>query len=193
MKFLLRLFVASLIFTGGWALFRLVLPLPAACVLAVVLAIAELLAPAMVSAGAGGFGGGLRLFVRMGATVISWPVFAWMLEVAGMTDRPARIALAAAAASAAGVLAAGHGSGKDTVRLWAVTAAVALPAYAAMQALLVDPVDPLAVAAASVAVVVGLLVARQAIVWPTNHSRVLVTAAGAVALAGAFAGALAFL
>jgi len=190
MRFLLRLFLASLIFAFGWALFREVLPVPAACGVAIVLALAELAAPAIARSGAGNVGGGLRLLVRLGATLITWPIAAWALDVAGLADRPARIAIAAAIASAGGVMAAGHGSGKDTARLWAVVAAAAVPVYALMQALACAPVDPLAVTCACGAVAIALLVTRQAIVWPLEHERVLAFAAGAVTLAGVFAGAL---
>lgn len=192
MRFLLRLFLASLIFAFGWALFREVLPVPAACVVAIVLALAELAAPAIARSGAG-VGGGLRLLLRLGATLIAWPIAAWVLDVAGLADRPARIAIAAAIASAGGVMAAGHGSGKDTARLWAVVAAAAVPVYALMQALVCAPVDPLAVACACGAVAIALLVTRQAIVWPLEHERVLAGAAGAVTLAGVFAGTLVIL
>jgi hypothetical protein len=87
-------------------------------------------------------------------------------------------------------MAAGHGSGKDTVRLWAVVAAAVVPCYALMQGLVTDPVDPLAVACGCGAVAVSLLVARQAIIWPIGHERALAFAAGAATLAGLFASAL---
>jgi len=193
MRILLRLFFASLIFTLSWALFREVLPVTAACAVAIVLALAEVAAPAIARSGAGNVGGGLRLFVRLGATLIAWPIAAWTLEMAGLANRPTRISIAAAIASAVGVMAAGHGSGKDTVRLWAVVAAAAVPAYALMQALVSSPVDPLAVACGCGAVAVALLVARQAIIWPIEHERTLAFAAGAVTLAGVLAGTLVIL
>lgn len=193
MRIVFRLFLSSLIFALGWALFRQVLPGPAAVGVAIILALAELFAPAVTRTGTNsGMGGGLRLFVRMGATLITWPLAAWALSAAGLEDRPARIAIAAAIASAVGVMAAGHGSGRDTVRLWTVTAAVAVPAYAIVRALVSVPVDPLAVACGCGAVAVALLVARQTIVWPVQHERVLALAACAVSLAGALAGVLVF-
>ena len=192
MRIILRLFLASLIFACGWALFRQVLPLPAACAVAVILALAELVAPVVAGNGSG-MGGGVRLFVRLGATLITWPLAAWALAAAGLTDRPARIAIAAAIASAMGVMAAGHGSGRDTVKLWAVTAAAAVPVYALALALVSAPVDPIACACACGAVAVALLVTRHVITWPIQHERVLVMAAGAVTLAGGLAGALVIL
>lgn len=191
MRILFRLLFASLIFALGWALFRQVLPETAACAVAIILAGAELFSPALISTSTNsGMGGGLRLFMRLGATLIIWPLAAWALSAAGLDDRPARIAIAAAIASAVGVMAAGHGSGRDTVRLWAVTSAGAAPVYALVHALVSVPVGPLAVACGCGAVAVALLVARQAIVWPIQHERLLAIAAGATSLAGALVGAL---
>jgi hypothetical protein len=193
MRILFRLLFASLTFALGWALFRQVLPQPAASAVAIVFALAELFAPVVIRTGTNrGMGGGVRLFLRLGATLITWPLAAWGLSAAGLADRPARIAIAAAIASAVGVMAAGHGSGRDTVRLWAVMAAAAVPVYTLAHALVSMPVDPLAVACGCGAVAVALLVARQAIVWPIQHERVLALATGAASLAGVLAGVLVF-
>lgn len=183
MKTMFRLFLASLIFIGAYWLFAQVQPAAIAAAIAALLALAELFEPAI--AGRSGAGGGLRLFVRLGGTLISWPAFALALEFAGMADRPLRITIAAAAASGAGVLAAGHGSGRDTVRLWAVIAAAAVPLDALLQALMSQPLDHLAIAAGAGAVAVAALVARQSIVWPQEHSRLLLACAGACVCAGA--------
>lgn len=182
MKLLLRIFLASLIWIACYWLFAQIQPTPVAAIIAALLAAAELFEPMIV--GRSGAGGGLRLFVRLGATLLAWPAFALALEFAGMADRPLRIAVAAACASAAGVLAAGHGSGKDTVRLWAVIAACAVPLDALLQALLVQPIDHLAIAAGAGAVAVAALVARQSIVWPNDHSRLLLACSGACGIAG---------
>lgn len=193
MRILFRLLFASLTFALGWALFRHVLPEPAASAVAIVLALAELFAPVVIRTGTNsGMGGGVRLFMRLGATLITWPLAAWGLSAAGLADRPARIGIAAAIASAVGVMAAGHGSGRDSVRLWSVAAAAAVPVYALAHALVAVPVDPLAVACGCGAVVVALLVARHANGWPIHHERVLALAAGAALLAGVLAGALVF-
>ena len=185
MKTLLRLFLASLIFVGAYWLFAQVQPMPVAAVIAALLALAELFEPMIAGRSGGGAGGGLRLFVRLGGTLISWPAFALLLQYAGMADRPLRITIAAAAASGAGVLAAGHGSGRDTARLWAVIAAAVVPLDALLQALMSAPLDTLAVAAGAGGIAVALLVARQAIVWPNEHGRLLLACAGACACAGA--------
>ncbi len=182
MKLMMRLFLASLFFVGGYWYFAAVQPTPAAAIIAALLALAELFEPMI--AGRSGAGGGLRLFVRLGATLLAWPAFALALEFAGMADRPLRITISAAAASAAGVLAAGHGSGRDTVRLWAVIAAAIVPLDALAQALLASPADHLAIAAGAGAVAVAALVARQSIVWPNDHSRLLLACAGACGIAG---------
>ncbi len=183
MKLLMRLFLASLFFIVGYWLFAQIQPNAVALAIGILVGLAELFEPVIV--GRAGAGGGLRLFVRLGGTLISWPLFALLLQFIGMADRPLRIAIAAAAASAAGVQAAGHGSGRDTVRLWAVIAACAVPLDALAQALLALPLDHLAIAAGAGAVAVALLVARQSIVWPNDHSRLLLACAGACACAGA--------
>ncbi len=183
MKTMLRLFLASLIFIGMYWLFAQVQPAAIAAAIAALLALAELFEP--IIAGRAGAGGGLRLFARLGGTLISWPLFSLALEFIGMADRPLRITIAAAAASGAGVLAAGHGAGRDTVRLWAVIAACTVPLDALLQALLASPADHLAIATGAGAVAVALLVARQSIVWPQEHSRLLLLCAGACACAGA--------
>ena len=182
MRILLRLFLASLVFVACYWLFAQIQPTAIAAVIAGLLALAELFEPTI--AGRFGAGGGLRLFARLGGTLISWPLFALALQFVGMADRPERIAIAAAAASGAGVLAAGHGSGRDTVRLWAVIAAAIVPLDALAQALLVQPIDHLAIAAGAGAVAVAALVARQSIVWPNDHSRLLLACAGACGIAG---------
>lgn len=183
MKLMFRLFLASLIFIACYWLFSRIQPAPIAAAIAALLALAELFEPAI--AGRSGAGGGLRLFARLGATLLSWPAFALALQFAGMADRPLRIAAAAAAASGAGVLAAGHGSGRDTVRLWAVVAAAVVPLDALLQALMSAPLDTLAIAAGAGGIAVALLVARQSIVWPDTHGRLLLACAGACACAGA--------
>jgi hypothetical protein len=182
MKLMFRLFLASLFFVAGYYLYAQIQPLSVALAVGVLVALAEVFEPVIV--GRSGAGGGLRLFARLGATLIAWPLFALALEFAGMADRPLRIAVAAAAASAAGVLAAGHGSGRDTVRMWAVIAACVVPLDALLQVLLVQPIDHLAIAAGAGAVAVSLLVARQSIVWPQEHSRLLLLCAGACAGTG---------
>lgn len=182
MKFMMRLFLASLFFIAAYWLYAGIQPLSVALSIGILVALAEVFEPAI--AGRAGAGGGLRLFVRLGGTLISWPLFALALQFAGMADRPERIAIAAAAASGAGVLAAGHGSGRDTVRLWAVIAASAVPLDALLQALLVAPVDHLAIAAGAGAVAVSALVARQSIVWPNDHARLLLACAAACTCAG---------
>lgn len=185
MRFMFRLFLASLFFIAAYWLFAQIQPLPVALALGILAALAELFEPVIAGRSGGGAGGGLRLFVRLGATLISWPAFALLLQYAGMADRPLRIAIAAAAASGAGVLAAGHGSGRDTVRLWAVISACAVPLDALLQALMAAPLGHLAIAAGAGAVAVAALVTRQSIVWPHEHSRLLLLCAAACTCAGA--------
>ena len=182
MKTMFRLFFAGLIFFGGYAFFAQIQPTSIAAVIAGLLALAELFEPIIM--GRTGAGGGLRLLVRLGPTLLAWPAFALALEVSGMADRPLRISISAAAASAAGALAAGHGSGRDTVRLWAVIAAAGVALDAVLQSLLSAPIDHLAIAAGAGAVAVSALVARQSLIWPNNHARLLLMGASACACAG---------
>lgn len=189
MRLMMRLFLASLFFVVGYWLFAQIQPPSVALAVGTLVALAEVFEP--VIAGRSGAGGGLRLFARLGGTLISWPLFALALQFVGMADRPLRITIAAAAASGAGVLAAGHGSGRDTVRLWAVIAAAAVPLDALLQALMAQPLDHLAIAAGAGGVAVSALVARQSIVWPQEHSKLLLLCAGACGCAGALVALLA--
>lgn len=180
MKFFLRLFIASLLFVGGWWLYRAVLPNLAAVALATVLALAELIGPML----GGGAGGGLRLLVKLGASLIAWPLLDLGLQWLGVADAPLRVALAAAGAAALGVLAAGHGSGKEGARLAAVLIASGLSLYGLVQALVFSPLDPLSIAAGCAGIAVALGVARQGLLWPQAHSRWLLFGAAAALVAG---------
>lgn len=175
---LIKLFFAFLTFAvAGWLLLQ-VLPVPAAWALAAVLAGIELVG------GRGSSGAGLRAVARLDATLLAWPAAALLLTYAGVADRDARIALAAAVAAAAGVAAARHGSGADSNRLWSVVAAVAIPAYAMLHTISLPVLDPLALTGSCLAAAVAVLVARSAIVWPP-HQRAALAVGAAVAGAAA--------
>jgi len=174
MKMLLTLAISVLVFYAAALLFHAVLPAPAAWVLAAIVALIEL-----VGAARNGIGSGLRALVRVDLTLLVWPAAALLLQFAGMSDRPARIALAAAVASAAGIAASRHGSGAESQRLYTVLAAIGIPLYAVIH-VIVQPVDdPLALAAAALAGVVAALVVRGALVWPDPHRRWLLLCAAA--------------
>jgi len=174
-KFVLRLIVAIVIAFVGYIYFGAVLPDKAAATVALSLALIELLAP-MLSKGGGG--ASLRVLVKTGAAFLAWPGIAWALLALGLTDRGARIALAAAAASALGIFAAGHGQGREHARLAATLVAVAIPVYALAAALVQD--TRLAAAAGCLAVAVAFVTAKVALVWP---DRLEESMAGGAALA----------
>ena len=186
MRIIPRILIAALIYVATWWLFTQVVPDTPAMVLAAVLALVELFAP-LVASGTGGRsgpGGGIRALFKMGTSITAWPVLALGLEYAGMADRPARIALAAAAAAALGAFAARHGNGRDSMRVQAVLVAVAMPLYGIGQAITVTPLDPLALALACGGIAVALLVARYSILWPRQHEGIAMTLAGACLVAG---------
>lgn len=181
MFILLRLFLASLLWVIGYKLFSSVLPITAAAIFAGVLAVAELFGGWV--GGNSGAGGGIRALLSAGATLVAWPLASVALQWGGFVDRPARIAVAAAVAAAFGVLAAGHGAGRETARLWAVVAASGVALYSLIAALMFAPLDPMALSAGAAAVGVAVLVARQSLVWPDRHERVLLFAGVAAFIA----------
>ena len=179
--FILRLVLAFAIAAIGYVYFGAVLPRPAATGLALFLAAIELFGPML----GGRAGISLLTLAKLGIGVLMWPGVAWLIVWTGYVPDPiARVALAAAVASAIGIFAAGHGQGHEHARLLAVIVSLALPAYAVTLALF-DP-SPLGVAAACLAVGVGVMVARLAWVWPRRHEELMLTGAG-VAFAAAAA------
>jgi len=178
-KFLLRLLVALVIAFAGYVYFGAVLPDKAAATVALGLALIELLAP-MLSKGGGG--ASLRVLVKTGAAFLAWPGIAWALLALGLTDRGARIALAAAAASALGIFAAGHGQGREHARLAATLVAVAIPVYALAAALVQD--TRLAAAAGCLAVASAFVTAKVALVWPDRLEESMVVGAALAMCAG---------
>jgi hypothetical protein len=179
--FVLRLLIAAVIATLGFLYFGAVLPQAAAAALAMVLAAVELLGP-MFSKGAGG--ASLRVLVRAGAALLVWPGLAWALLALGLQDRGARIALAAAAASALGILAAGHGQGREHARLVTTLVSIAIPVYALAAALVQD--TRIAVAMGCAAVAVAFVTAKLALVWP-DHLEDSMVAGAVIAIVAGFA------
>lgn len=181
-RFIFRLVIALVIAYAGFMYFGAVLPRSAAAVVALLLAALELFGPML-----GGQGGlSLRAMAKLGVALLVWPGLAWIIELSGyVPDRDARIALAAGIASALGVFAAGHGQGRENVRLVAVIVSLALPAYAITVALF-DP-NAMGVAAACLAVGIGALTAKIALVWPQRHEDLMLVCGG---LAFACAGGL---
>ena len=149
---------------AAW-LFSLVLPLPIAAVLGIVIGAVELVGSAR--------GQSIRALMRIDALILAWPVAAAALYFAGMTDRGLRIAIAAAVAAVFAGIAAGRGSGDDDSRMRIAILSVVIVGYALLR-VLVRPLDPWALVAASAAAAVPLLiVSGGAIVLPRTHKTVL--------------------
>jgi len=176
---IVKLILAILTFAlAGWLLLQ-VLPVPAAWALAAVIAGIELVG------GRGSSGAGLRAVLSLDATLLAWPLAALALAYAGIADRDARIALAAAVAAAAGIAAARHGSGADSNRLLSVGAACLIPLYALAHTIALPTLDPLALAGSCLAAAVAVLVVRGALVWPRDHQQLLLIGAAACGAAAA--------
>lgn len=178
MKILNFILAAVIGLVAAW-LFMQVLPEPAAVILAIVIAIIEFAGSLKNGAGAG-----LRAVLALDLVLLAWPLTAWALTYAGVADRPTRVALAAAVAAAAGLAATRHGSGMDSRRLWSIVAALAIPTYAMARTIILPVLDPPAMASASLAAGVAILVARAGNVWPREHRDLMLYAAGAAGVAG---------
>ena len=156
------------------ALFAFVLPLPIAAVLGIVIGIIELVGSSR--------GQSVRALLRIDALLLAWPVAAAALWLAGMQDRGLRIAIAAGIAAIFAGIAAGRGSGDDDSRMRIAILSVVIVGYSIMR-VLVQPLDPWALVAASAAAAVPLLtISSGAIVLPRTHKAVLRAGAFACAL-----------
>ena len=175
LNFILALIVGLV---AAW-LFVQVLPTPAAVALAIIIAVIELFGSMKNGAGTG-----LRAVLALDLVLLAWPLTALALVYAGVADRPTRIALAAAAAAAAGLAATRHGSGMDSRRLWSIVAALAIPGYAMLHTIILPVLDPPAMASACLAAGVAIIVARAGNVWPREHRDLMLWAAGAAGVAG---------
>ena len=151
-------------------LFAGVVPLPVAAVLGIVVGVIELVGSAR--------GQSIRALLRVDALILAWPAAAAALWLAGMTDRGLRIAIA-------GGIAAGRGSGDDDSRMRVAILSVVIVAYALLR-VLVRPLDPWSLVAASAAAAVPLLtISSGAIVLPRTHKTALRVGAYLCALAAA--------
>ena len=159
------------------ALFALVLPLPVAVVLGIVVGIIELVGSAR--------GQSLRVLLRVDALLLAWPIAAAALDFAGMQNRGLRISIAAGIAAVFAGIAAGRGSGDDDTRMRIAILSVLICGYALLR-VLVRPLDPWALVAASAAAAVPLLtISSGAIVLPRTHKLVLRVGAYLCGLAAA--------
>ena len=169
--------VAALIGVLAAALFAGVLPLPVAVVLGIAVGIIELVGSAR--------GQSLRVLLRVDALLLAWPAAAFLLYLAGMQDRGLRISIAAGIAAVFAGIAGGRSSGEDDARMRIAILSVLIVAYALLR-VLVRPLDPWALVAASAAAAVPLLiVSGGGVVLPRTHKTALRVGAYLCALAAA--------
>ena len=181
---MLRIFLASCVFVATWWLYAHVVSPPAAGFIAGAVALAELAGSLAVGSSRGGAGSGLRLMFWLGAPVLAWPIAAIGLEwLMPALSQPAAASAAAILAALTGLSAAGHGSGMDSRRNVSVLLAALIPFYALGHAITTTAYDPLAVALACGAVATAAIVARQVLVLPLDHERLLTLVASACAVA----------
>jgi hypothetical protein len=179
-SFIIRLLIAVLIAVAVYFYFASVLPPAADRIFAGAVGLIELVAPLASKSGGGA---SLRLIARAGAALLVWPGIAWALTPV-VHDTGARLALAAAGASVAGIFAAGQGQGHEHARLAGVLTSVAIPVYALAYALLAG--TRAGAAAGCVGVAVAFAVAKIALVWPDRLERLMLVGGG-VALVAAVA------
>lgn len=176
-----RIVIAMLIAFGGYHYFAAVLPANGAIVVAVALAVLELVTP--LFSGNAGIGGSLRVLVRVAGALLVWPAIAIALEHWGGIERGAAIAVASMIACVFGIGASGLGSGRDRTRIATIIVSICLPFYA-LVAVTFDP-SPLAWAVAALGVAIAALVAEASGVWPSKVENTLLTAASLAGVAGA--------
>lgn len=187
MGILMRLFIATIVFFLFWWLYALVLAPVLAVVIAMCLALAELLGPVILPRG--GVGGSLRALMSMGAPLIVWPCAVLALQLLGsLLSHDGTVALAGIVASFSGLLAAGHGSGRDAERNTAALMSCLIPLDALGTALTAPTYEPAAIGLGCAGIAVAAMVVRQALVLPHEHTRLL-AAVAAVCMVVAVIGA----
>lgn len=178
MRTLFAIAVAVAIGVLAAALFSLVLPLPVAAVLGIAVGVIELVGANR--------GQSIRALLRIDALLLAWPGAAFLLYLAGMTDRGLRIAIAGGIAAVFAGIAAGRGSGDDDARMRVAILSVMIVVYALLRTLVQPAWDLWALAAAAAAAAVPLLmISGGAIVLPRTHKAVLRAGAFACALVAA--------
>ena len=161
---------------AAW-LFSLVVPLPIAAVLGIVLGAVELVGSSR--------GQSISAILRVDALLLAWPIAAAALYFAGIADRGLRISIAAGIAAVFAGIAGGRSSGEDDSRMRIAIVSVVIVSYALLR-VLVRPLDPWALVAASAAAAVPLLtISGCAIVLPRTHKQALRVAAYLCGLASA--------
>ena len=173
-RFVVNVLAALLVGVAAFYQYSAVLPQRAAVVVAVLIAAIELASPIVAK----NHGLSVRVVGKLALPLVVWPILAIVLEHGLQLDWATGMAMAAVGAAATGFLAAGHGSGRESLRIGGAGIATAIALYA-MVASIVNVAPARAMAAASIAVCVATLVVYQAGVWPGRHERVLLWAAGA--------------
>lgn len=183
-RFVVNVLAALLVGVTAFYLYDAVLPSHAAGTLAVLIAALELVSPIIAK----NHGLSIRVMGKLALPLLVWPVLAIALERGLQFDWATGMTLAAVGAVGTGFLSAGHGSGRESLRLAGAGIATAIALYA-MVATIVTDGPPTAMVAASIAVGVATLVVYQAGVWPGRHERALLWAAGACGCVAFFWGA----
>lgn len=173
-RFIVNGLAALMIGVIAFYLYGAVLPQRAAVVVAVLIATLELASPIVAK----NHGLSVRVMGKVALPLVVWPILAIALERGSRLDWATGMAAAAVGAVATGFLSAGHGSGRESLRLAGAGIATAIALYAMVVAIVTNG-PPTAMAAASIAVCVATLVVYQAGVWPGRHERALLWAAGA--------------
>jgi len=164
--------VALLVGISGFYLYGSVLPQHAAAVVAAVVGVIELLSPIITK----NHGLSIRLMAKIALPLLIWPILAVVVERSLQLDWVTGMAMAAIGAVATGFLSAGHGSGRESLRLTGAGIATLIALYAIITAVVTNA-PMLAMVSASIAVGLAALVVHQAGVWPGNHERTLLWAA----------------
>lgn len=184
LRFIVNVLAALLVGIVAFYLYSAVLPQRAAVVVAALTAAIELASPIVAK----NHGLSVRVAGKLALPLVVWPILAIVLEHGLRLDWATGMALAAIGAATTGFLAAGHGSGRESLRLAGAGIATAIALYAMVASIIVGA-PATAMIAASIAVGVATLVVYQAGVWPGRHERALLWAAGACGCVALFWGA----
>ena len=171
-----HVFTAAIVGALAFYLYGAVLPQRAAIAVALVAAVLELLSPILTK----NRGLSIRLLGKLALPLLAWPIIAIVLEHVLQIDWATGMAVAAVGAVATGFLSAGHGSGRESLRLAGAGIATVIALYAMLTSI-VTAAPALARVASAVAVGEAVLVVYQVGVWPGRHERVLLWGARACA------------
>lgn len=185
-KFLLHLVFAIIVFALAAWYFRSVAPARVAAWIAIGLALVELVATLV--GGKHGISG--LMLLRIGAPVLVFPGFAWIMIHLLHPAWYVTVPVAAGLACGVGAFAAGHGSGREHKRLISTGAAVLVPLYALVY-VLIEGSPPIGLACACAAVAVAPIVVKVAVTWPGRHETVFLYATAACAVVATVWGTLA--